>query len=298
MTRQTPKAKKGNIERHTSKVFNVLHETTWNQQNILNDSGSYKQPESSIITENRENRNQSREEAGGGTSNVYNHFFNLDETVFEELDEPSHLSNLNKKHSSKLEDTSKELVQGQPQEEKMSGNVAEWNDKEVELEEMEDLEGFTDYVDWDKDYVPLTENERADDNEYHTVEYQRDKHPGIAMSTASGSRKRQYDKTEGAFLFVHNSSQSPNEGTSQQHLDLMKLATKRSRLEENDPISNAPDRAAQFAQTIETSGGGSKEIETSNIEATSPGKESLELEVPEVDLEWLLREYGSCVEFV
>jgi hypothetical protein len=298
LTRQSPKAKKGNKEPSALKTLHVLHEKAWNQENIPNTSDIYKQKERSIITENRENRNQPEEGTGSGMSKFHNELVNFDEVGFKDLEVFSDTSNHNEKDSPKLSEVDKELTQDGSQEENTSDDLSKWSVKDVGLEEMEDLDGFADYVDWEKDYVPLPVNERTIDDEDYIVEDRWDQNPGVTLSTASRSKKRVYDQTEGMSPFIQDSFQQMNKSSSKEQLGLNKLATKRSRFEDTDPISRAPDQAATFCQSFETLGGANEDIEAPNIKETSPSKQNTDSDVAGVDLEWLVREYGSCVEFV
>jgi hypothetical protein len=154
-----------------------------------------------------------------------------------------------------------------------------------------DHEDFTKYVDWDDYYINYSPSGPLGDTEKRAVERIT---PGTGLE-GMGSRKRTVDNSKDSPLFVHDSAETFNRGHS------VMLAKKRPRCEKGTDtqplkeISQAP-LVTSYDSRLPEMGSNSKGLEEST---ESPKNDAdPESEVTGVDIEWLLREFGTCVEFV
>jgi hypothetical protein len=298
LTCQSPKGKRVNKENQALGRLHIVDDnTTNNQQNKLNTLQTSRQPKPFSLPGDRVGQNQPQN-LTDVASKAHDDLQGLEGDGFKDLDQYSDLSNFNEIEFSTLPELDKENACDKPYEANFGSDTLQEKAVSIVTEEMEDQDGFADYVDWNDDYIACPESGRMADNEDFTFEDQGNLNQRAFPPTPSRFLQHSGDDIESSALFVRDSSEQINEINESTLDNSFTLTNNHSKLEEGDSKLKSPHGATQFS---ENSGSGmevTQDIKKFTIESNSPAKQNPDTEAADVDLEWLLKEYGTCVEFI
>jgi hypothetical protein len=152
-----------------------------------------------------------------------------------------------------------------------------------------DLDDFTKFVDWDDDYVdhnptaPHRGGERSIEDDITT-------HPEDIES-----RKRAFNHSESSSIFVHDAAEAFNRGNN------VSSSNKRPRREaaiETEPLKEIPQAPLVPSNEFNSPETGFNQNGIPKNNEDTKNDTNPDAEVTGADIEWLLREFGTCVEFV